>query len=354
MLELQGGAQHIREHIGARIKRARHAASLSQQALADEVGVSKMVISKYEQGQSAPSSGVLLRLAKSLGYSAEYFLRPVSVSLSAPAYQSRHTLPHKQELAVMAVVQEWLERYLDIEDILGEHPVFELPANYPREAENLVAMEQVAEDLRRAWDLGLGPLDDLVDILEARGIKVGEVAGHEDFESLTLRTDKDEPVIAVRRARPVEQRRFSLAHELGHIVLKQPEGREAEQLADRFAEAFLVPGSAATRELGGHRTHLSMVELVHLRDRYGLSLRAWVQRARHLDIISESEARRLLLELKNNGWDLQETGSGTGREMPRRMDRLVMRALAEDLISESRAAQLLGTTLAQLRQGVTA
>jgi hypothetical protein len=82
-------------------------------------------------------------------------------------------------------------------------------------------------------------------------------------------------------------------------------------------------------------------------------LRAWVQRARHVDIITESEARRLRLELKNNGWDLQQIGGGAGREMPRCMDRLVMRALAEDLISESRAAQLLGTTLAQLRQGGT-
>jgi transcriptional regulator with XRE-family HTH domain/Zn-dependent peptidase ImmA (M78 family) len=354
MSDLQQDVQQIREHIGARIRRARHAASLSQQSLADEVGVSKMVISKYEQGKAAPSSGVLLRLAKSLGYPAEYFLRPVSVSLSAPAYQSRHSLPHKQELAVMADVQEWLERYLDIEDILDEHPVFEQPAGFPQEVNGLDAVEQVAENLRRSWDQGLGPLDDLMDVLEARGIKVGEVGGQDDFESLALRTDRDEPVIAVRRARPIEQRRFGLAHELGHLVLKQPaDSGAAEQLVDRFAEAFVVPASAATRDLGRHRTHVSMAELVHLRDRYGLSLRAWVQRARHLNIITESEARRLLLELKNNGWDLQQTGGGAGREMPRRMDRLVMRALAEDLISESRAAQLLGATLAQLRQGVT-
>ncbi len=353
MLDSQEGTQRLREHIGARIRRARHAASLSQQSLADEVGVSKMVISKYEQGKAAPSSGVLLRLAKSLGYPAEYFLRPVSVSLSAPAYHSRHTLPQKQELAVIAAVQEWLERYLDIEDILGEETRFELPATFPRPVETVEAAEEAADELRRAWDLGMGPLDDLVDILEARGIKVGEVAVQEDFESLMLRTDSGQPVIAVRRARPIEQRRFSLAHELGHLVLSLPEGREGEQLADRFAEALLVPASVARRELGQQRTHLAMAELVHLRDRYGMSLRVWIQRARHLDIIPESEARRLLAELKSDVWDLQGSGSGTVREKPQRMDRLVLRALAENLISESRAAQLLGTTLAQLRQGVT-
>lgn len=358
MPDSEADAQRAKEHIGARIRRARHAASRSQQSLADEVGVSKMVISKYEQGKAAPSSGVLLRLARSLGYPVEFFLRPVSVSLSAPAYHSRHNLPQKQQQAVVAAVQEWLERYLDIEDILGDEPRFEMPEGFPRGIASDVAAasaeaEEAADALRRAWELGMGPLDDLVDILEARGIKVGDVAVQEDFESLMLRTDSGQPVVAVRRGRPLEQRRFSLAHELGHLVMNLPEGKPEEQLADRFAEAFLVPASAARRELGQQRTHLSMAELVHLRDRYGLSLRAWILRAHHLDIITESEVRRLSAELKRGVWDLQESDHASGRERPQRMERLVMRALAEDLISENRAAQLLGATLAQVRQGVT-
>lgn len=356
MLNSHAAAQHVREHIGARIRRARHAASRSQQSLADDVGVSKMVISKYEQGKAAPSSGVLLRLAKSLGYPAEYFLRPVSVSLSVPAYFNRHNLPQKQEQAVVAAVQEWLERYLDIEDLVGDETRFEMPEGFPRGVASDAATasaeaEAAADALRRAWELGMGPLDDLVDILEGRGIKVGEVTAQEDFESLMLRTDSGQPVIAVRRGGPVEQRRFSVAHELGHLVTNLPEGKEGEQLADRFAEALLAPASTVRRELGHQRTHLSMAELVHLRDRYGMSLRAWVLRAHHLGIIPESEVRRLSVELGRDVWDLQESGHASGRERPQRMERLVMRALAENLISETRAAQLLGATLAQLRQG---
>lgn len=79
--------------------------------------------------------------------------------------------------------------------------------------------------------------------------------------------------------------------------------------------------------------------------------RAWVQRAYHLGIIPE--VRRLSVELKRSVSDLQESDHARGREHPRRMERLVMRALAEDLISESRAAQLLGGTSAQLRQSFT-
>lgn len=320
-----------------------------------------MVISKYEHGTAAPSSGVLLRLATSLGYPAEYFLRPISVSLSDPVRHGRYNLPLKQEQAVVAAVQDWLERYLDIEDIVGAETRFEMPEGFPRGVPSDPASasagtasaeaEKAADELRRAWEFGVGPLDDLVDILETHGIKVGEVAVQEDFNCLMLRTDSGQPVIAVHRDVPVEQRRISLAHALGYMLLDLPEGQEGEKLADRFAEALLAPASVVLRELGQQRRHLSLAELVHLQDRYGLCLRAWIQRAHHLGIITESEARRLSGELKRSVWDLQDSDHATGRERPQRMERLVMRALAEGLISQCRAAELLCATPAQVRQG---
>ena len=83
--------------IGERLKMARHTAGLSQRALAEATGVSAMAISKYERGLDLPSSGVLIRLAKALGLKVEYFLRPVTITLSAPAYRRRASLPRKQE-----------------------------------------------------------------------------------------------------------------------------------------------------------------------------------------------------------------------------------------------------------------
>lgn len=76
-------------NIGERIKTARSMAELSQRKLAKAMGVSAMAISRYERGLDIPSSGVLIRLAQVLDVKVEYFLRPVSVTLTTPSFRRR-------------------------------------------------------------------------------------------------------------------------------------------------------------------------------------------------------------------------------------------------------------------------
>ena len=72
---------------GERLLRARTAAGLSMQALAQAVGLSANMIKKYEHGVSMPSSDSLLKLAKALSVRVEYFFRPVTVQLSNIEYR---------------------------------------------------------------------------------------------------------------------------------------------------------------------------------------------------------------------------------------------------------------------------
>jgi Zn-dependent peptidase ImmA (M78 family) len=81
-------------------------------------------------------------------------------------------------------------------------------------------VESVAESLRREWELGEGPIENLSEVLEEHGLKVGLVGGHAAFDALTLWFDHEAPVIAIKRDLPGDRHRFNLAHELGHIVLK--------------------------------------------------------------------------------------------------------------------------------------
>ncbi|MGD9101285.1 MAG: helix-turn-helix transcriptional regulator, partial [Anaerolineae bacterium] len=188
--------------IGERIKIARRTAELSQRDLAKSAGVSAMAISKYERGLDVPSSDVLLRLAQALDVKTEYFLRPVTVTLTTPSFRRRASLPRKKEYAILGQIQEWLERYLDVESLFGESPRFDLPTNLERRVVSLEQVEQVVLDLRRAWDLGLAPIESLVEVLEDRGVKVGLVEGHEDFDALTLWIEGEGPVIVVKRGLP--------------------------------------------------------------------------------------------------------------------------------------------------------
>ena len=335
--------------MGERLNMARQMAGLSQRALAGEAGTSAMAISKYERDLDVPSSGVLIRLARALDVKVEYFLRPVSVSLSAPAYRRRTSLRVKDQNVILGQTREWLERYIDVESLFGEAPEFVLP-NVNRYVATLDDVERVALDLRQAWDVGLDPIDNLVEILETNGIKAGMVEGVDEFDALTVWANDHAPVIVVKRSLPGDRQRFNLAHELGHLVLDPAEGVDEEKAAYRFAGAFLVPAPMVRLELGQRRQTLDLYELHLLKHKYGLSMQAWVYRAKDLEVISEAVAVRLFRKFRREGWHRVEPGDAIPPETPGRMKRLVLRALAEDVISQSRAAELLGRPLAQFWQ----
>jgi Zn-dependent peptidase ImmA (M78 family) len=325
--------------IGERIKQARKGGRMSLRDLAEKVGVSAMAISKYERGLMTPSSGVLLRLAHALDVSAEFFLRPVTVSVQLQAYRKHAALGVKAQEAIQMRVQEWLERYLAVESFFPEE---QRPVSLRLCAvESMDQVEEVALELRRDWDLGLDPIENLTQVLEDRGIKVGLVSGFDHFDACTLMAD-GVPVIVTKADLPGDRQRFNLGHELGHLILDVAGNLDPEGVCHRFVSALLVPTEAARFELGATRTTLGVNELYLLKHKYGLSMQAWIFRAKELGIIPENEATRLFKAFRARGWHRHEPGEALPPERPWRMERLVYRALAEDLISRSRAQELLG------------
>ena len=62
--------------LGTRIRDARQRRGLSQEKVAELVGVSRQAVAKWESGQSAPSTENLLRLAEVLGTTADLLMAP--------------------------------------------------------------------------------------------------------------------------------------------------------------------------------------------------------------------------------------------------------------------------------------
>ena len=113
--------------VGERLEMARKKSGMSQQEVGEQVGVSRMSISKYENDQSVPGSQHLLKLAQALDIKVEYLLRPVEVHLSKPAFRKKTTLSKKQEMKILHQTQDWIERYLQIEALFGIDSKFEEP-----------------------------------------------------------------------------------------------------------------------------------------------------------------------------------------------------------------------------------
>jgi Zn-dependent peptidase ImmA (M78 family)/DNA-binding XRE family transcriptional regulator len=331
--------------IGERIKQARKAAGLSLRALADRAGVTAMAISKYEAGKSTPSSRVLLELSKALGVRTEYFFRPVKIELQEVKHRKHSRLPKKALEQIEGDVKEQLERFIELEELLPNGPVqpFKLPENLPAPITDLDQIETVARQLRHSWELGVDPIPVLTDMLEERGIKVFQSQAINDrFDGMAATVDGIH-VIVVGRGWPGDRQRFTLAHELGHLILngRLAEGIEEEAAANRFAGAFLAPEDEVRKELGEKRSWLEPGELAVLKKAYGLSMQGWMHRAKDLGILADVHYIEMRKFFNSRGWHKKEPGEQYPQEQPQLFDQLVFRALGQDLISESKAAELM-------------
>ena len=342
--------------IGERIERARNAAGLSQRALAARVDLSAMAISKYERGEITPGSDVLLRLAKALGVRVEYFFRTEEVQMLNVAYRKRGELKATEKKKILAEVEDQLERWLELEGFLpGEwSQKFQLPKTLRKTIKSYDEIEQVALELREEWKLGHNPIPDLIDTLEEHGIRVFTVAGDEDefFDGLSAECCDDMPVVAVGSRWPGDRQRFTLAHELGHLVVhgRLAAGLDEEKAANRFAGAFLAPRDALYKTLGQKRKVLELQELILLKAEYGMSVQGLLYRAGDLEILPVPARRAMWNFLRNNGLYDKELGESYPPEETRLFKQRVYRAMAEDLIGDSKAAELLGIPLSELRQ----
>jgi transcriptional regulator with XRE-family HTH domain len=329
--------------IGERIRQARTAAGLSLRQLAETIGVSAQAISKYERGLDTPGSDVLLRLADALGVRYEYFFRRVTLGPVFLEFRKRARFGARAQERLEGQIRDWLERYLEAESlVLPPERGFRFPSHFPREVATFDEVEEAADALREAWSLGGDAIENVTELLEDHEVKVWQVESDPGFDAcLAAIPDRPElPAAVVRKGVPGDRMRMSLAHELGHLVLRPKAPLDPERAASRFGGAFLVPREAAFRELGARRTDLDFYELHLLKHKYGVSMKGWVYRARDLGIISEQRARGWFIRFSKYG--KEEPGDPCRDERPLRLERLVLHARAEGLISESRAGELLG------------
>lgn len=346
--------------IGERLKLARSAAGLSLRGLEERIGnlVTAQAIGKYERNETMPGSSVLIALADALGVSEDYLVGDQEMVLEAVEFRKKKITGKREEAQVEAKVLHFLERYLMIEELLH------LPSvewNSPREApypvmRDVSEADRAARSLRNHWGLGNDPIPNLVELLEEQGIKVlaVELTTIDGLTADVRRAGKDTvPVIVVNCKAWGERQRFTLAHELGHLVMEVNSRVREEKAADRFAGAFLMPAEALWAEIGKHRKAIGWGELFELKKLFGASVQAITYRCKDLGIFSEATYQRLFNEFNRLGWrrpPYKEPYARKKGEEPKRFKRLTFRAVAEGAISEAKAAELLAISVQELNR----
>jgi len=344
--------------IGQRLKLARLAAGLSLRDLQARIGnrVTAQAIGKYERNEDVPSSGVLIALGEALGVSLDYLAGDQEMVLEGVEFRKKQITSKKEQAQVEAKALHVIERYLMVEEILGlPSAQWDKPRDAPYPVRELADADRAAQGLRESWNLGIDPIPNVVELLEERGIKIIIVDSEENIDGLAadVRRAGKEPVriIVICKGAHGERQRFSLAHELGHMVM-EVEGDEKfrEKAAHRFAGAFLMPAEVLWSKVGKHRSSIGWRELFALKELLGASVQAIAYRCSDLGIFPPVLAQRLFREFSRLGFRSAPNyePNHLKEEEPRRFERLCYRALAEDAISEAKAAELLGITVHEL------
>lgn len=349
---------------GARLKLARDAAGLSLRDLEGALGklVSAQAIGKYERGEMEPSQPVLLALSKVLKVSPHYLLSDRKVTVEAIDFRKDVSVDAKAEKATEAALIDYIDRYLDLEEIL-DLPSVEWHAPHLA-GSTLEDAERAAVELRAQWNLGVDPIPSMVEVLEERGIKVcfhalpGKVFGSQAIASTRLGdSPRQVAAVLISTLATGERQRFTLAHELAHFALdglnSLPE-KESERCADRFAGALLVPAEQLKEKVGAKRTAVSLAELIELKRYFQVSLLVIVSRLSQLEIITKAAAGKLWGLFSARGWkdgsQREPEALSKLEEQHRRLDRLTFRALSEDAISDSKACEILRISRVKLEE----
>lgn len=347
----------MNEIFAYRFKNARKMKGYTLANVAENIGVSKQMISKYEKGLSLPDSPKLIELANLFGENIDYFFRPATYKLEQIKFRKKSAYPQKKIDALKASILKQVENYLNIEDILNIQKEFVNPIENIK-INSFNDAEQAAEALRKQWNLGTDPIHSIISLLEYNEIKVIEIEEDEKlFDGFSALIDNKFQVIAINKNYTIERKRFTLLHELAHLLLNinNKLADKEERLCNRFAGAMLLPESVLIKEIGKKTEKLNLNALANIQKRFGISISAIVYRLADLNIISGYKKKQYYIE-RNKNIKLKEFCDEVrffGCENSDRYTQLVYKALIQEIISISKASVLLDRSIEQVQNEIS-
>lgn len=284
-------------------------------ALARQLDINPSTVSRWEDGSAAPDPEALQRLAAELRVRPEYFLRDLLVAQQPVFFRSQSSALARDlnyQRAQMRWLQEissTLEHYVDlpdlnVPDVLGG-------ANWRQLRDEDI--ESIALKLRHHWRIGEGPCSDVVSVLERVGFVVGAIEmGTARLDGLCSWSPIDgrPHILLATDKMSFPRRQMDAAHEMAHAVLHRGVSAEEfkadlkaiETQAFRLASAFLMPSTTYPMEVGS----FSLAQLLTLKERWRVSVKAQIRRLTDLGLISSEYATQMYKLYSAKGWSKEE------------------------------------------------
>ena len=355
--------------VGARLRRAREAAGLTQTDAAADLRVERTTLVAMEQGRRRVRTEELQHLARLYGTSVNAVLRREAVHVDlVPRFRRLPTANDESAERAARLLTDLVRAEVELQNLLGvtrtrNYPPARtlLPGDVRLQAEN------DATELRQWLGLGLAPVRDVMSFLELDlGVRLYVRPLDSRVSGLFAYDDGVGACILLNAGHPRERQAQTGVHGLGHLASRRQtpdvcrfdrrdDSRE-ERYANAFGRAFLTPArtvAAKFQDLTAGAPRFTRRHVILLAHAFGVSREAMVRRLEELDLvkrgtwdwfeanggITDGQAREVLSESAAQG------NRDAGRPVSFRLGLLAAEAHRQELLSEGQLAQLISTTL---------
>jgi Zn-dependent peptidase ImmA (M78 family)/DNA-binding XRE family transcriptional regulator len=277
----------------ARLSLARRRQKLTKKALAEIVGCDVKTLVRYETSEAVPPIESVAALSDALGFPIAFFdgADLDEPSVESASFRSLSSMPARDRDGALAagalafLLNDWVDERFDLP--LAQVPEFKEP----------ISPEAAAAAVRVAWGLAERPIRNMVHLLEARGVRVFSLAENTKTVDAFSMWRRDQPFVFLNTFKTPERSRFDAAHELGHLIMHRhggPQGRAAEDEANQFASAFLMPPSDVKAR---HPRVYNLNEIIEGKSRWGVSVAALNYRVHRLGATTEWQYRQFCIQI---------------------------------------------------------
>lgn len=302
------------------VELAREARELTQTKLASLLNVSQGMVSKIEQGLNSVDDDILRKLSRVLRYPESFFLQDHRIYVPGIGFdRNRKSLGVKKRNSIDAKIniqRMHVQNLLSAVELVSENipRIDYLDGNLSPEEPEIVA-----NAVRQYYKLPRGPIENLTKVLEDSGIFVIETDFDTDKQfGMTVQAPEVPAIIFLNKNLSPDRMRFTLAHELGHIIMHEMPSPESESQADRFASELLLPSDEIKKDLLNHGINrMYLQNLKDLKYKWGVSFQTLVKKALDLGIISAKQRQYFYVQMSRNGYSRNnEPDCGLEKEKP--------------------------------------
>ncbi|MBC5725853.1 ImmA/IrrE family metallo-endopeptidase [Agathobaculum sp. NSJ-28] len=296
-----------------RITEAREARKYNMTQLADLLGVTKQAVSRYELNLSHPSNSVISKMAEVLDFPERFFYKPSHAeSTDSTIFFRTFKSSEATERSMIQVKCRWtseaysyLNRYVKMPTLNLPPVEFLINKTFLSDSD----IEEIARITRQHWKLGSGPIDNLTYVMEKNGIVIsGSPIDGDKTDACSMISNGTPIVFCNKNLRSACRIRFSLAHELGHILMHSHVTKDdiknaeflkgIESQANHFASALLLPDETFSADIRS----LSLNYFVMLKEKWRTSIASMIYRCKDLELIDPNTYETMYRQLSYKRW----------------------------------------------------